>query len=67
MNPVLETPKSIKPDQAANSDHLGDHAAERMVVTPVSGSGQGWDAYDAWRRLIKDARDRREGRAPSHS
>lgn len=63
MNTALETPKSAKPDQAANSDHMGNHVGERIVVTPVSGTAQGWDAYDVWRRFIKDARDRRAGRA----
>jgi hypothetical protein len=62
MNTLLETPKSHAPELAANEDHVGD----RIVVTPVAGSGQGWDAYDVWRRLIKDARDRREGRT-THS
>ncbi|HTE42345.1 MAG TPA: hypothetical protein VK629_16095 [Steroidobacteraceae bacterium] len=55
------------PALAANEDHL-PHAP-----TPASGlnspglnslgadmTATGWDAYDVWRRLIKDARDRRQ-------
>jgi len=62
MNTLLETPTTLKTDSAAaNADHVG----ETVVVTPVNGTGQGWDAYDVWRRFIKEARDRREGRIPS--
>jgi hypothetical protein len=63
MNSLLDPPKSSKTEHAANDDHVGEH----IVVTPVSGAGQGWDAFDVWRRLVKDARDRREGRVPGHS
>ena len=63
MNSLLNPPQSSKADHAANDDHVG----ERIVVTPVNGAGQGWDAFDVWRRLVKDARDRREGRVPGHS
>ncbi len=57
MNPVS---KSIAEDllnnaAAANADQLGE---QRM--TPVLEAASGWDAYDVWRRFIKDARDRRE-------
>jgi len=62
MNTLLETPNALKADVTAAND---DHVAEGIVVTPVNGVGQGWDAYDVWRRFIKEARDRREGRTPS--
>jgi hypothetical protein len=61
MNSLQETPKSTVANVAANDDHMGDRN-HRIVVTPVTESGQGWDAFDVWRRFIKDARDRREGR-----
>jgi hypothetical protein len=45
---------------AANDDHVGTHAAQKAATQ--SAETGGWDAYDVWRRLIKDARDRRAGR-----
>ena len=30
------------------------------VIQPSIESTGGWDAYEVWRRLIKDARDRRK-------
>ena len=50
---------------AANDDHLGhaialNHARHTQASQQTSATG-GWDAYDVWRRLIKDARDRRAG------
>jgi hypothetical protein len=44
---------------AANDDHVSAAAAQQAVQAGVTG---GWNAYDVWRRLIKDARDRRERR-----
>lgn len=43
---------------AANADHL----AERTAVPAASRTEPlaGWDAYEVWRRCIKDARDRRQ-------
>jgi hypothetical protein len=57
--------KSIKSAQligsgnAANDDQLGPQAraAEGEGLTSTGG---GWDAYEVWRRFIKDARDRRK-------
>ncbi len=41
---------------AANADDLG----ERGVAAKVTDTASGWDAYEVWRRFIKEARDRRE-------
>jgi len=60
MKTLLETPNALKTDVAAAND---DHVTEGLVVTPMNGTGQGWDAFDVWRRFIKEARDRREGRS----
>lgn len=47
---------------AANADDLGD----RAVTAKVTDTATGWDAYEVWRRFIKEARDRREaGQDPS--
>lgn len=40
---------------AANADQLGELGAATAFKAPASG----WDAYEVWRRCIKDARDRR--------
>jgi hypothetical protein len=41
---------------AANEDRIAEAAAP--PATRLSETG-GWDAHEVWRRLIKDARDRR--------
>jgi len=41
---------------AANDDRVSADSAAQTATT------SGWNAYDVWRRLIKDARDRRENR-----
>ncbi len=47
---------------AANADELSD----RRVTAKVTDTATGWDAYEVWRRFIKEARDRREAaRNPS--
>jgi hypothetical protein len=48
----------IAPGSAANADHM----AERAAVPAASRveSTAGWDAYEVWRRFIKDARERRQ-------
>ena len=50
---------------AANDDHVGHAAAFHHLrndqPAPQSGEASGWDAYEVWRRLIKEARDRRAG------
>jgi hypothetical protein len=48
----------IASGSAANADHVGERTA-----APAAGrveSPAGWDAYEVWRRCIKDARDRRQ-------
>lgn len=55
----------ISGGSAANADELGDTvpaagAAEVGIDTVIQGSASGWDAYEVWRRFIKDARDRRK-------
>lgn len=58
----------ISGGSAANADQLGDAITLRVppeigvdtVVEPNIESTGGWDAYEVWRRLIKDARDRRK-------
>lgn len=47
---------SHHPVSAANADKLGDAAAAQMKDIESTG---GWDAYEVWRRFIKDARARR--------
>ena len=58
---AVQTMKSIVPSTAANDDHLPSAGRPR----DVSETG-GWNAHDVWRRLIKEARDRRDaaGRLP---
>ena len=55
MNPLVST-------SAANDDHL---PSVGRTARDASETG-GWNAHDVWRRLIKEARDRREatGRLP---
>jgi len=43
---------------AANDDHLPRSMGAEIATPDTTG---GWDAYDVWRKLIKEARDRREG------
>jgi hypothetical protein len=47
----------IASGSAANADHLGERSA---VPAAVHVEPHGWDAYEVWRRFIKDARDRRQ-------
>jgi hypothetical protein len=59
--PAFGTLKS-NPAQAANEDHLphAPKAAPGFASLNAEMTATGWDAYDVWRRLIKDARDRRQ-------
>lgn len=62
----------VSAGSAANADRLGESVAlnvpeagidamiEPTVIAPSIESTGGWDAYEVWRRLIKDARDRRK-------
>ncbi|HEY0681114.1 MAG TPA: hypothetical protein VGD45_02165 [Steroidobacter sp.] len=66
IKPVVS--QMISGGSAANADQLGDainlHVSPEIgidtVVEPTIESTGGWDAYEVWRRLIKDARDRRK-------
>ena len=63
MNTVIDQNLPVRAEQiinslngsAANDDHLS--ALATHAATTVAG---GWDAHDVWRRLIKDARARRQ-------
>lgn len=54
---LVETPS------AANADELGDALIDTTVQTKSMEATGAWDAYDVWRRFIKDARDRRKNTA----
>jgi hypothetical protein len=67
IKPVVSQIISGSSATAANADQLGDALALTSsdvgidtVVQPNIESTGGWDAYEVWRRLIKDARDRRK-------
>jgi hypothetical protein len=49
----------IAPGSAANADHVSERVAA-PVVARADSVADGWDAYEVWRRFIKDARDRRQ-------
>ncbi len=59
MNSVSNTlpVHALAPGSAANADHVGERA---VPVTARTEAPAGWDAYEVWRRFIKDARDRRQ-------
>ena len=48
----------IASGSAANADHVSERVAAPAATRPESSAG--WDAYEVWRRCIKDARDRRQ-------
>ena len=58
----------ISGGSAANADELGEALAVAAapdigidtVIQPSMEATGGWDAYEVWRRFIKDARDRRK-------
>lgn len=67
IKPVVS--QLISGGSAANADKLGDTVASEQaaadigidtMIEPSMGSASGWDAYEVWRRFIKDARDRRK-------
>lgn len=61
IKPVIS---QISGGSAANADQLGALTVPDIgidtVIEPTIESTGGWDAYEVWRRLIKDARDRRK-------
>lgn len=59
MNSIPEpipTTQLLSAVPAANADRLGEQS---QPVANVTETGSGWDAYEVWRRFIKDARERR--------
>ena len=46
---------------AANDDHVNHTGAFLNARDANTSNTGGWDAYEVWRRLIKEARDRRAG------
>ena len=59
----------ISGGSAANADQVGEAVATAVgpldigidtVIEPGIGAAGGWDAYEVWRRFIKEARDRRK-------
>lgn len=67
IKPVVSLIISGNSATAANADRLGEALALTAsdvgidtVVQPNIEATGGWDAYEVWRRLIKDARDRRK-------
>lgn len=48
---------------AANDDRLDEMSLNARAATEVdpTETQSSWDAYDVWRRFIKEARDRRKG------
>ena len=59
MNSVSTTlpVHALASGSAANADHVSERTAPVATRTE---SPAGWDAYEVWRRFIKDARDRRQ-------
>jgi hypothetical protein len=49
----------LDPTPAANADQIGDHFGQTTVVAATETTSTGWDAYEVWRRFIKEARERR--------
>jgi hypothetical protein len=45
---------------AANDDLMATECADTALDQKAAPAASGWSAYDVWRRLIKEARDRRE-------
>jgi hypothetical protein len=57
-NPIKRT--LLDTPSAANADDLGETLSDTAVqAKSIEGTGA-WDAYDVWRRFIKEARDRRK-------
>jgi hypothetical protein len=70
IKPVVS--QLISGGSAANADELGvavavaKDAGDVGIDTMIESAGTGgWDAYEVWRRFIKDARDRRKQQAPN--
>lgn len=50
----------VEAGSAANDDRLDEVDAETTARTSNIETTGAWDAYDVWRRFIKEARDRRK-------
>lgn len=52
----------IQSTQAANADQLAEAGAQIVAARAEKGieATGGWDAYEVWRRFIKEARERRK-------
>jgi hypothetical protein len=58
-NPISNVHKLLDSIPAANDDQIGDGFGRTTVAAATETTSTGWDAYEVWRRFIKDARDRR--------
>ena len=61
-SPTSVTNQILGAGSAANADQLGEAAP---VEAKEAATSQGWDAYDVWRRFIKEARARRQQAEPN--
>jgi hypothetical protein len=61
-SPKSVTSQILGAGAAANADQLGGPAAVEAKEVATTG---GWDAYDVWRRFIKEARARRQQSEPN--
>lgn len=50
---------NLRTRPAANDDQIGEGFGQTTVAATETMTSTGWDAYDVWRRFIKEARDRR--------
>ena len=57
-NSISNVHNLVESIPAANADRIEDSFGQTTVVATTETS-TGWDAYEVWRRFIKDARDRR--------
>jgi hypothetical protein len=58
-NPISNVHHLLDPIPAANADRIGESFGQTTVVAATETTSTGWDAYEVWRRFIKEARDRR--------
>ncbi len=58
-----KTGQMLNAGSAANADQLGE--TRPVGAGSIEATG-GWDAYDVWRRFIKEARDRRKSQTDSN-
>jgi hypothetical protein len=61
-SPTSVSGQILGTNAAANADELGEAAP---VEAKQPGTSQGWDSYEVWRRLIKEARARRQQPEPN--